>query len=189
MALLGLRNLSVRLATAALAVTAFHANAQESVTDEYQVKAAFLYNFAKFVEWPSGTLGRSNAIAICVLGQNPFGRVLEDAISGKTVDGKTFVVRRVSEMKAAALCQILFVSSSERMRFGAILSELRTGGGVLTVGESEGFIEAGGVVNLKLDGGKIQIQININAAEQAGLRISSKLLSLAEILRKSGQAR
>ena len=188
MALLGLGNFAARLAVAVLAVTAFHVNAQESVTDEYQVKAAFLYNFAKFVEWPAGTVGRSSPIAICVLGLNPFGRVLEDTVSGKTVDGKTFVVRRVSDGKTAALCQILFVSSSERTRIDAMLGELRTGH-VLTVGESDVFIEDGGIVNLKLDSGKVQIQININAAEQAGVRISSKLLSLAQIIRKPVQAK
>jgi len=183
MALLGLRNLAPRLAVAALAVAAVHANAQESVTDEYHVKAAFLYNFAKFVEWPPGVPGAPSSIAICVLGQNPFGGMLEDTVSGKNVEAKTFVVRRVSDGKAAALCQILFVSSSERMRLAALLGELRTAH-VLTVGESDGFIEEGGIVNLKLDSGKIQIQININAADQAGLRISSKLLSLAQIIRK-----
>jgi|SRR5579863_5752278 len=188
MALLGPGNLTVRLALAAFGALAACAHAEEPVTDEYQVKAAFLYNFAKFVEWPSGTGGRSSSIAICVLGQNPFGRVLEDTVDGKTVDGKTFVVRHVSEVKAAAHCQIVFVCSSERKRFGAILGELRTGG-VLTVGESEGFIEEGGVVNLKLDGGKIQIQINMNAAEQSGVRISSKLLGLAQIIRKPVQAK
>src|SRR5579863_4598972 len=93
--------------------TVLRVHAQAPAFDEYQVKAAFLYNFAKFVEWPSGTLGSSNLIAICVLGQNPFGRVLEDTVSGKTVDGKAFVVRRVSDGKAAAPCQILFVSASE----------------------------------------------------------------------------
>jgi uncharacterized protein DUF4154 len=183
MALLGLRNLAVRLALVALGAVAVHAHAGESVTDEYQVKAAFLYNFAKFVEWPFETPGGSSSIAICVLGQNPFGPVLEDTVRGKTVDGKPFVVRRISEVKAAAICQILFVSSSERAHFGAILGELRTGG-VLTVGETEGFIEEGGIVNLRLDGGKIQIQINMTAAEQAGVRISSKLLRLAQIMRK-----
>lgn len=188
MALLGLRNRAVRLATAALAMTALHASAQESVTDEYQVKAAFLYNFAKFVEWPSGTPGRSNSIAICVLGLNPFGRVLEDTVSGKAVDGKTFVVRRVSDGKTAALCQILFVSSSERTRLGAILGDLRTAH-VLTVGETDSFIEEGGIINLRLDSGKVQIQININAAEQAGVRISSKLLSLAQIIKMPVQAK
>ena len=181
MAFLGLRKLAARLALIALAAAAVPADAEGTVTDEYQVKAAFLYNFAKFVEWPAGTPG--GAIAICVLGQNPFGRVLEDTVSGKTVDGKTFVVRHVSELKGAAPCQILFVSSSERMRYSVVLGELRAGH-VLTVGETEGFIEEGGIVNLKLDSGKIQIQININAAEQAGVRISSKLLSLAQIVRK-----
>jgi hypothetical protein len=188
MALLGLRTLRLRLAVVALASTAVHAGAQTSVTDEYQVKAAFLYNFAKFVDWPPGVLGSSGIIAICVLGQNPFGRMLEDTVSGKTVDGKSFVVRRVSDGKAAASCQILFVSSSERTRLGAILGELRTGH-VLTVGESDGFIEEGGIVNLKLESGKIQIQININAAEQAGVRISSKLLSLAQIMKNPVQAK
>ena len=187
MALLGLRNLALRLAFVALAVT-LHADAQESVTDEYQVKAAFLYNFAKFVDWPVGSPGRPGSIAICVFGQNSFGRVLEDTVSGKTVDGKTFMVRRVSDGKAAALCQILFVSSSERMRLGTILGDLRTSH-VLTVGETESFIDEGGIVNLKLDGGKIQIQININAADQAGVRISSKLLGLAQIIRKPALAK
>ena len=96
-------------------------------------------------------------------------------------------MRQISDIKQASHCQILFVSSSERMRYGAILRELRTG--VLTVGETEGFIEEGGVVNLKLDGGKVQIQVNINAADQAGVRISSKLLSLAQIIRKPAQAK
>ena len=178
----------MQVALVALGAVGVHAHAEESVTDEYQVKAAFLYNFAKFVVWPSSTPGSSSVIAICVLGQNPFGRVLEDTVSGKTVDGKAFVVRRVSGGKAAALCQILFVSASERARYGAILGELRTGG-VLTVGETEGFIEEGGIVNLKLDGGKIQIQINITAADQAGVRISSKLLSLAQIIRKPAQVK
>jgi hypothetical protein len=188
MALLRLRNVAIPLAVAALASAAVHANAQELVTDEYQVKAAFLYNFAKFVEWPSGTPARSSSIAICVLGQNPFGRVLEDTVSGKTVDGKTFVVRRVSDGKSAAFCQILFVSSSERAHLESMLGELRAGH-VLTVGETDTFIDEGGIINLKLDNGKVQIQINVNAADQAGVRISSKLLSLAQIIRKPVQAK
>jgi hypothetical protein len=188
MALLGPHSLTVRLALAAMSALAVCANAEQPVTDEYQVKAAFLYNFAKFVEWPSATLGSPRPFAICVLGQDPFGRTLEDTVNGKAVGEKALVVRRLSEVKAAAHCQILFVSSSERKRFGAILGELRTGG-VLTVGETDGFIEEGGVINLKLDGGKIQIQINLNAAEQADVRISSKLLSLAEVIRKPVRAK
>jgi hypothetical protein len=184
MALLDLRNLAVRLAVVALAVTAVRANAQESVTGEYQVKAAFLYNFTKFVEWPPGLFESSDSpISICVLGQNLFGHVLQETVRGKTVNGRMLVVSGIPDARSATHCQIVFVSSFERMRFGAILGELRSG--ILTVGETDAFIEAGGIVNLKLESGRIQIQVNINAAEQAGVHISSKLLSLAQIIRNS----
>jgi hypothetical protein len=183
MALLRLRNFTVRLAFVALSAVVVHANA-----DEYQVKAAFLYNFAKFVEWPPDVFESSDSpIGVCVVGQNLFGHALAEIVSGRIVNRRSFLVRQISDIKQASHCQILFVSSSERMRYGAILRELRTG--VLTVGETEGFIEEGGVVNLKLDGGKVQIQVNINAADQAGVRISSKLLSLAQIIRKPAQAK
>jgi uncharacterized protein DUF4154 len=189
MALLGLRNFAVRLAVAVLTASVVHADADASVMDEYQVKAAFLYNFTKFVEWPPDLFESSDSpFGVCVLGQNLFGHALHEAARGKTVNGRMVVVYGIPDARAASRCQILFVSASERKRFGAILGELRTGG-VLTVGETEGFIEAGGIINLKLDGGKIQIQININAAEQAGLRISSKLLSLAQIIRKPAQVK
>lgn len=189
MALLGPRHLAFRLAVIALTAVAVRANAEGPAIDEYQVKAAFLYNFAKFVEWPPEAVGSSNGpIAICVLGQNPFGHALQDTVDGKTVSGRTFVVRQTAEAKQAAHCQILFVSSSERKRYAAILGELRAGG-VLTVGETEDFAEAGGVVNLKLESSRVQIQINMSAAEEAGLHISSKLLSLAQIIRKAGPAK
>lgn len=187
--ILGLRSLTVRLAVIALTAAAVHAHAEGSVMDEYEVKAAFLYNFTKFVEWPPRVFENSDTpIRICVFGPNLFGHVLQESVRGKTVDGRTLVVIGIPDARSATGCQILFVSSSERKRFGAILGELRTGG-VLTVGESDGFLEEGGVVNLKLDAGKIQIQISINAADQAGLRISSKLLSLAQIMRKPVQAK
>ena len=178
----------MRLAIVALTAIAVQFNADASVPDEYQVKAAFLYNFTKFVEWPPGVFESSDSpISICVLGQNLFGHVLQETVRGKSVNGRMLVVSGIPDARSATHCQILFVSSSERMRYGAILRELRTG--VLTVGETEGFIEEGGVVNLKLDGGKVQIQVNINAADQAGVRISSKLLSLAQIIRKPAQAK
>jgi len=183
MALLGHRNLAIRLAL--LALVAIRTHAETPVTDEYQVKAAFLYNFAKFVEWPREEFSSSmDPIGICVVGQNSFGRALDHAVSGKMVNDRGFVVRQIADMKQANRCQILFVSSSERKRYGAILGELRTGG-VLTVGETEAFAEQGGMVNLKLENGKVQIQINLNAAEQARVRISSKLLSLAQIVGKT----
>ena len=185
MAILTSRNLTIRLALLGCAMLGAHA--EIATIDEYQVKAAFLYNFAKFVEWPREAFSSpKDPIRIYVIGQDPFGRALEDAVNGKSFDGREFVIRQISDIKQAARCHILFVSSSERKRCGAILAELRAGG-VLTVGESDGFAEQGGMVNLKLESGKVQIQINLSAAEEARVRISSKLLSLAQIIQKPVQ--
>ena len=185
MAILRSRNLTIRLAL--LACVALRAQAEIATIDEYQVKAAFLYNFAKFVDWPREAFGGpTDPIRIYVIGQDPFGRALEDAVNGKSFNGREFVVRQISDIKQAGRCQILFVSSSERKRYGAILGELHAGG-VLTVGETDGFTEQGGMVNLKLESGRVQIQINLSAAEEARVRISSKLLSLAQIIQKPVQ--
>ena len=181
MALLGVRIPVIRLAL--LVCVALRAQAEMAAINEYEVKAAFLYKFAKFVEWPPEAFGSAtDPVGICVLGQDPFGRALDDAVNGKAFHGRAFVVRQISEIRQAARCQILFVSSSERKRYGAILGELRTG--VLTVGETDAFAEQGGIVNLKLESGRVRIQINLNAAEQARIRISSKLLGLAQIVGK-----
>ena len=175
---------------AVIAWTAATAHAQGvSETEQYRVKAAFLYNFTRFVEWPSGVFDSSDSpIGICVLGQNFFSHVLRDTVRGKTVNGRMLIVNVTPDAQSATHCQILFVGASERKRFGAILGELQTSR-VLTVGESDGFIEEGGIINLRLDNGAIRIQININAAQQAGVRVSSKLLSLAQIVGKPVQAK
>lgn len=148
------------------------------------MKAAFLFNFAKFVEWPPQVFRTTaDPIGICVLGQDPFGHALDEAVSGKTVYGRPFVIRRVSGDQAALGCQILFVCSSERKRVRAILGEIKTGG-VLTVGETDTFAVEGGVINFKIEDGRVCLEVNVGAAEQAQLRISSKLLSLAEIVKR-----
>jgi hypothetical protein len=151
---------------------------------EYQVKAAFLYNFAKFVEWPGSAFKSANEpVTICVLGRNPFGNTLEDAVAGKVVEGRTFAVRQISGMQGAGGCRILFVSGSERKQFRAGAASI-AGQGLLTVGEWKEFIADGGVVNFKLESGKVRFEINVAAAERENLRISSKLLSLADVARK-----
>lgn len=151
---------------------------------EYQVKAAFLYNFAKFVEWPSQSFKTAQApIAVCVFGHNPFGSALEDVIRGKSFDGRTFAFRQVSDVESAKSCQILFVSSADDKRFRAVGVSLKSAG-ILTVGEAKGFADDdGGVINFKLDDGRVRFEINVDAAERKQLRISSKLLSLAQIVR------
>ena len=153
-------------------------------TNQYQVKAAFLYNFAKFVEWPPQSFNRpDDPISICIVGQNPFGRMLEDTVNGKTLEGRGFTIRDISDLPQAGSCQILFVSSSERKHVQAILDSIKTPG-VLTVGEMEDFAVNGGVINFKLEGGKVRFEVNLAAAAKEGLQIRSNLLSLAEIVKK-----
>jgi YfiR/HmsC-like len=160
------------------------ADARAQQANEYQVKAAFLYNFAKFVEWPSQAFKNpSDSIVIGVLGTNPFGDALAAAVAGKTLGGRSFQVREISTAQQAAVCQIVFIGSSERKRLAALLLGMGNAA-VLTVGETDNFAAAGGIVNFKIDGGNVRLQINIEAARKAQLRISAKLLSLAEIVEK-----
>ncbi|MEP6715842.1 MAG: YfiR family protein [Terriglobia bacterium] len=147
--------------------------------DEYQVKAAFVYNFAKFVEWPPGAFGSATeAFSICVLGRNPFGRMLEAMTAGASLNGHPFVVRQIAEAAEATSCKILFVSSSERLRYRAILTALK-GSPVFSVGDTEGFTADGGVAELRLEEGKVRIELNTRVAKEEDLRISSRLMSLA----------
>lgn len=153
--------------------------------NEYQVKAFFLYNFARYVEWPSESFKASNdPIVICILGQNPFGGALDQAIAGKVVDGRPFVVRQLSDIHPESNCHILFVNSSERKRFRSMAGRLK-GSGVLSVGEIPGFTADGGVINFKIEAGKVRFEIDVDAAGRERLHISSKLLSLAQIAKRA----
>jgi uncharacterized protein DUF4154 len=153
-------------------------HADRLVTSEYAVKAAFLYNFAKFVEWPAGTFRQSpGAVTFCVVGQDPFAGELERVIAGKTVAGRPVAIRYLAQLGGVESCQILFVSSAERLRFEQILAVARRG--VLTVGENEAFARAGGIINFTVSDSRVRFQIDQGAAERAGLTISSRLLELA----------
>lgn len=153
------------------------ARAQETAS-EYDVKAAFLYNFTKFVEWPSWAFHDDRStVRLCVLGDDPFGGSLGEIAEGE-VAGRRVTVLRARSMGTPAGCQILFVSRSERGRLPAILREVRDAP-VLTVGDTGGFLEHGGIVNFVLDGTKVRFEISQEAAERAGIRISSRLLRLA----------
>jgi hypothetical protein len=148
---------------------------------EYQVKAAFLYNFAKFVEWPAQSFkSPHDPISICILGKNPFGDALVETVQGKTVNGRPLVIRQLEDARESS-CHILFVRFSEQKRLRSVLESI-SGRGVLTVGETDTFTADGGIINFKIDGEKIRFQINIEATRREKLRISSKLLSLAEIV-------
>jgi len=152
---------------------------------EYQVKAAFLYNFARFTEWPGASFSSSKEpLTICVIGEDPFQTDLDEAVKGKLAGEREILVRRLNS-GAAGTCQMAFVSTSERKRYRRLLDSL-AGSGVLTVGDGAGFAQAGGVVNLVLDGGTIRFEINLDAAERAHLKISSAVLGLAKIVHDSG---
>lgn len=157
-------------------------SAQTPTAGEYQIKAAFLFNFAKFVEWPASSFADASApLRICIFGRDPFGDELSDITRDKTVNGRRLEVDKGIDLQAARTCQILFISSSEKGRMKDVLTRLG-GSSVLTVAESEGFAEQGGMINFVLEKSRVQFEVNRKAAEQAGLKISSKLLSVAKVV-------
>jgi hypothetical protein len=141
--------------------------------DEYQVKAAFLFNFARFVSWPDST----GPLVIGIAGEDPFGRVLDDTIRGKVVSGRPLQVRRLGDADDISGCHILFVSPSEQRRVRDVIR--RAGRGVLTVGEGPEFTRLGGAIHLFRDGSRVRFHINAQAAEASGIKIHSQLMSLA----------
>ena len=176
----------ILLTAALLAALAAKAPATDGGTDEapteYQVKAAFLFNFARFVEWPPTAFENATSpIGVCVLGDDPFGDSLNRVVAGKMLGERTLMVRRAKKLRELGGCEILFISGSERGHLPEILEELRTAP-VLTVGESEDFATRGGEVQFTLEESHVHFLINVDATERAGLKVSSKLLSLAHVV-------
>lgn len=152
----------------------------ETPIKEYQLKAVFLLNFAKFVTWPStGFANAGTPFQICVLGENPFGSSLEEIVRGMNVAGRIFAIRGVSDGRQAAGCHILFFGASERKRSRVVLAEIK-GAGILTVGETDDFLANGGVIQFKLKDAQLRFEIDADAAIRENLKISSKLLSLGD---------
>lgn len=156
--------------------------AQTNPSVEYQVKAAFLFNFARFIEWPpQAFLNEKTPITLCVFGSDPFGGALDEIIRGKTINKREVVARRTIELSELKTCQLVFVSSSEDKSLSEILNSLK-GVSALVVGESEGFAEAGGGVQFFLEDNKLRFAVNIEALQRSKLTVSSKLLALARIV-------
>jgi YfiR/HmsC-like len=153
--------------------------AQNSPPTEYQIKAAFIFNFARFIEWPPKAFaGTTSPLVIGILGDNPFRDDLRRTLRDKTVDDHPLVIKELSSHVEATNCHILFISTSEKPRLAQVLQGLK-GASVVTVAEMDRFTENGGMINFVQEGTKIRFQINNEAAMGAGLKISSKLLSLA----------
>jgi hypothetical protein len=147
---------------------------------QYDVEAAYLVQFPKFVAWPSAASGQGHgkSFAICVLGQDPYGRILLNAVAGERIDGLPLVARVVSSAQSAADCRVLFVSSSEEDRLAGDLAVLNNAP-VLTVSELPGFTLRGGMIEFVLTRRRVRFRINATSAERAGLKVSSQLLKVA----------
>ena len=173
--------LTMLIALAVVILMPVRAAAQE--LNEYEVKAAFLYNFAKFVEWPSNESADPNSpMIIGILGRDPFGGEIDRAIEGKSVNGHRLTIKRFSTLQAYDHCHILFVSSSEKGNLARILATVANHS-VLTVSETDRFAHIGGIINFITIENRVRFEINQDAAGRAGLKISSKLLSLARAVR------
>jgi len=153
------------------------AHAAPAASPEYQVKAAFLYNFMKFVEWPGDPAGTPGTISLGILGHDPFGDAL-DAVRGKYAKGRRVVVVHFRSLEEVKGCDLLFVCASEKGRLSQTL-KLANNSRMLTVADQDGFCEAGGMINLVFVKNRVGFEVNVAAANRAKLRISSQLLKLA----------
>lgn len=152
-------------------------HAQSSPT-EYQVKAAYLYNFGKFVEWPTGVTASDSSFNICVLGQDPFSSTFGTTIAGESIKGKDVLIKRIPRAQDAVGCHILFISSSEEARLKEILAALDKTS-VLTVSDMSQFTRRGGMIQFVMDSNRVRFEVNLTNAERTGLTLSSQLLKVA----------
>jgi hypothetical protein len=154
---------------------------------EYQVEAAYLYNFGRFVEWPAkGTTAQTGAFTICVLGEDPFGQALDATLAGETIGNQRVAARRISSPQMSGDCQILFISSSEANRLNKIIEALDKSA-VLTVSDIPQFSQRRGMIQFVLEENRIRFEVNLTATQRAGLTLSSELLKVATVVRKNPQ--
>ena len=149
------------------------------VNREYLLKAAFLFHFTTFIDWPDGVLA-DDRLEIGIIGQDPFGEALR-TIEGKLVQGRKIVIRRSQNVKNLDSCAVMFIARSEQHRLREILAEMN-GHSVLTVSDIEGFARRWGVINFTMAANRVRFEINTSAAERARLRVSSRLLRVATVV-------
>jgi hypothetical protein len=179
-----------RLAGATIAWTVLVAtglSGQQPKATEYQVKAAYLYNFGRFVKWPAkSAAAKDESFTVCVLGPDPFGQTLDSTLAGEALDGKPVEVRRISRPQQSGDCRILFISSAEESHLKDILLALDQVG-VLTVSDMADFTRRGGMIQFVSEAGKIRFEINLANAESAKLVLSSELLKVAAAVRRNAR--
>ncbi len=161
------------------------ATAQSNATSEYEVKAAFLFRFAQFVDWPAESFKDANtALTYCTIGEDPFGGELDESVKGKTVGNRPLVVQHLKAREQIENCQVLFISAAEKKRQGEYLASA-SGHAVLTIGETNDFAKQGGMIGFCLENNKIRFEINVEAADHANLKISSRVVAGKNGIQKS----
>lgn len=169
----------VLLATLGLPPAAAAQSAAPAGSLEYQVKAAYLLNFARYVSWPEGAFASPTApLPICVLGADPFGNALDEVVAGQGARARPIIVRRAWSVAEVRYCPLVFVSNQAWRERPGIIEELR-GHGVLTVGDSEAFARAGGIIGFVVEENAVRFTVNLDAGERAGFRLDSRMLALA----------
>jgi hypothetical protein len=163
--------------TAAAVVAVLAPLAARDVSPEYRLKAAVISKFPQFVEWPPTAWGDADSLTLCVTQPNPFGATLDEITAGERIQGRRAVVREIAAVDRSQGCHLLFVSGPGPLPPGTVADRVRQP--MLTVSDRPGFLDAGGMVELKLVDGRVRFDINAEAAERVGLRISAQLLRLA----------
>ena len=184
---LGRRSQFMAVAIAWVLLGASCLHAQQSTPSEYEVKAAYLYNFGKFVGWPAKVAADGDFFSICVLGEDPFGASFDATIAGESINGKRVVIKRITKPQDATDCRILFISSSEESRLKEILFTLDKAS-VLTVSDISQFTRRGGMIQFVTEANRVRFEVNLTNAEHAALTLSSQLLKVAVSVRRSSQA-
>jgi hypothetical protein len=172
-------HLTVSLAAGGLLVMLLNLPIGAASPTEYQVKAAYLFNFGRFVQWPSqGSASQNTTFPICVLGADPFGKTLDETIAGQSIDSKAVVARRINDAGDAAGCRVLFISTGEGAHLKSILNNLDSLS-ILTVSDMPDFMDHGGMIQFIERRRRVRFAINLAAAHRAGLSLSSELLKVA----------
>jgi hypothetical protein len=178
------RGIAAIVALSGVLLTVPGLHAQTPTPTEYEVEAAYLSNFGRFVEWPPRPGAPNDPFYVCVLGQDPFGPLLDASLKGENIGGAPMVAKRLSGPEDAAGCRILFVSTSKTSQLSATLAALGTSN-ILTVSDIPGFTKRGGMIQFVREGNRVRFEINLAAAQRAGLTLSSELLKVAVAIRRA----
>ena len=182
-----IRRFSVRLATAGVVLAAtlvasprIAAISAADAASDVALKAAFLYNFAKFTEWPA--LPADAAIAVCIVGDDKIAAAVVETVRGQSINAHALEVRRVQDSAAWPACHVLFIADTETRRSASALNGIKKLP-ILTVSDGKDFAQTGGIIEFFVDNGRMRFAINVDTAEGSGLHLSSRLLGLAKVIR------